>query len=45
MARKARPALIGAFVLAAIVLAVVGLIVFGGGKFFTQKADLRRVLR
>ena len=37
MARKANPALIGAFVLGAIVLAVVGLIVFGGGKFFTQE--------
>ena len=36
MARKANPALIGAFVLGAIVLAVVGLIVFGGGKFFQQ---------
>jgi paraquat-inducible protein B len=37
MARKAKPALIGAFVLGAIVLAVVGLIIFGGGRFFTQK--------
>src|SRR5215831_9717542 len=37
MARKAKPALIGAFVLGAIVLAVVGLIIFGGGKFFTQR--------
>jgi paraquat-inducible protein B len=37
MARKAKPALIGAFVLGAIVLALVGLIIFGGGRFFTQK--------
>jgi len=37
MARKANPALIGAFVMGAIALAVVGLIIFGGGKFFTQK--------
>jgi len=37
MARKANPALIGAFVLGAIALAVVGLVVFGGGKFFRQK--------
>jgi len=37
MARKAKPALIGAFVLGATVLAVVGLIIFGGGRFFTQK--------
>src|SRR5215475_5684405 len=36
MARKANPALIGAFVLGAVVLAVVGLVVFGGGKFFRQ---------
>jgi len=39
MARKANPALIGAFVLGAIVLAVVGLVVFGGGKFFRQQQD------
>src|SRR2546425_12057297 len=36
MARKANPALIGAFVVGAVVLAVVGLVVFGGGKFFRQ---------
>jgi paraquat-inducible protein B len=42
MSRKANPALIGAFVLAAIALGVVALIIFGGGKFFvqTQKAVL-----
>jgi phospholipid/cholesterol/gamma-HCH transport system substrate-binding protein len=34
MARKANPALIGAFVVGAVVLAVAGLIVFGGGKLF-----------
>lgn len=34
MARRANPALIGAFVLGAVVLAVAGLVVIGGGKFF-----------
>ncbi len=34
MARKANPALIGAFVLGAMALAVAGLVIFGGGKFF-----------
>jgi paraquat-inducible protein B len=34
MARKPNPALLGAFVLGAVVLAVAGLVVFGGGKFF-----------
>jgi paraquat-inducible protein B len=37
VARKANPALIGAFLVGALVLAVIGLVVFGGGKFFTQK--------
>ena len=37
MARKASPTLIGAFVLGAVVLAVAGLIVLGGGKLFRQK--------
>ena len=36
MARKANPALIGAFVVGAVVLAVAALVVFGGGKFFRQ---------
>src|SRR6059036_2559579 len=36
MARKANPALIGAFVVGAVILAVAGLVVFGGGKFFRQ---------
>jgi paraquat-inducible protein B len=34
MARKANPAVLGAFVLGAVMLAVAGLVVFGGGKFF-----------
>jgi paraquat-inducible protein B len=40
MARKANPALIGAFVVGAIALAVAGLIVFGGGKFWRQTQHL-----
>jgi paraquat-inducible protein B len=36
MSRKANPALIGAFVLAAIALGVAALVIFGGAKFFTQ---------
>jgi phospholipid/cholesterol/gamma-HCH transport system substrate-binding protein len=34
MARTPNPALLGGFVLGAVVLAVAGLVVFGGGKFF-----------
>ena len=34
MARKANPAWLGAFVVGAVVLAVAGLVVFGGGRFF-----------
>ena len=34
MARRANPAMIGAFVLGALFLAVAALVVFGGGKFF-----------
>ncbi len=34
MSRKANPAVIGAFVLGAVVIAVGGLFFFGGGKFF-----------
>ena len=34
MARRANPALIGAFVVGAVALAVVGLVVFGGGRVF-----------
>src|SRR5262249_41909234 len=40
MARKANPALIGAFVVGAIVLAVVALVLFGGGKFFRDTQTL-----
>jgi phospholipid/cholesterol/gamma-HCH transport system substrate-binding protein len=36
MARKPNPALLGAFVVGALVLAVVGLVIFGGGKFFRR---------
>src|SRR5947199_9901824 len=34
MARRANPPLIGAFVVGGLTLAVVGLVVFGGGRFF-----------
>jgi paraquat-inducible protein B len=34
MARKANPALIGAFLLGAVALAVAGLVILGGGRFF-----------
>ncbi len=37
MARKANPRLIGTFVLGAVALVVVALVVFGGGKFFTER--------
>src|SRR5512139_3150779 len=37
MARKANPAMIGGFVLGAIALAVAGLVVVGGGKFFQHR--------
>lgn len=37
MSQQANPTLIGAFVLGAIVLAVGGLVVFGGGRFFTDR--------
>jgi phospholipid/cholesterol/gamma-HCH transport system substrate-binding protein len=40
VARKANPALIGAFLVGALVLAVIGLVVFGGGKVFTQKQTI-----
>ena len=38
MSRKANPTLIGAFVLGGIVLVVAALMLFGGGRFFTEKA-------
>jgi len=37
MSRQANPTLIGAFVLGSIVLAVGGLVIFGGGRFFTER--------
>ena len=40
MARKSNPALIGAFVVGALVLAVAALVVFGGGKFFHDTQTL-----
>jgi paraquat-inducible protein B len=38
MGSKVNPTVIGAFVVGAIALAVVGLLLFGGGKFFQEKA-------
>src|SRR5436190_119148 len=40
MARRANPAMIGAFVLGAVVLGVAALAVFGGGKFFRHTVKL-----
>ena len=40
MARRANPALIGGFVVGAVALAVVGLVLFGGGMFFRQTKAL-----
>lgn len=40
MARRANPALIGGFVVGAIVLAVIALVLLGGGRFMTQKKPL-----
>jgi len=34
MARRSNPALLGAFVVGAVILAVAGLVIFGGGRFF-----------
>ena len=36
MARRANPAMIGAFVLGALFLAVAALVAFGGGKLFKR---------
>src|SRR5262245_10423609 len=36
MSRRANPAVIGGFVVGALVLAVVGILVFGSGRFFAQ---------
>jgi paraquat-inducible protein B len=38
MGSKVNPTVIGAFVVGAIALAVVGVLLFGGGKFFQEKA-------
>ena len=37
MSQKARPTLIGAFVVGAVALVVVGLLLFGSGRFFTDR--------
>ena len=37
MAKKANPKLIGIFVVGAVALLVIGVLVFGGGKFFAKK--------
>jgi paraquat-inducible protein B len=39
MTKKANPKVIGAFVVGAVVLATIGVIVFGSGKFFEQKHE------
>lgn len=39
MSKQPNPALIGAFVLGAAALAVIGLLLFGGGRFFDQTFD------
>jgi len=40
MSKRSNPALIGGFVLGAIVLIVVGVLLFGGGRFFTNRDTL-----
>ena len=40
MPRRANPSLIGGFVVGAVFLAVVGLVLFGGGRFFRQVKPL-----
>jgi len=39
MSRKANPALVGAFVLGAIALTVVGIMIFGSGRYFTKTSN------
>jgi len=39
VSERANPTLIGAFLLGAIALVVTGLMVFGGGRFFTEKVN------
>jgi paraquat-inducible protein B len=39
MSKKANPTLIGGFVVGALALAVAGVLLFGGGRFFTESRD------
>ena len=39
MGKKANPAIVGAFVLGAMALAVLGVLVFGSGKFFRRSIE------
>jgi paraquat-inducible protein B len=39
VSQKVSPTLIGAFVLGSVVLVVIGLMVFGGGRFFTERVS------
>jgi paraquat-inducible protein B len=39
MSKRANPTLIGAFVIGALVLAVTGVLLFGGGRFFTESRE------
>jgi paraquat-inducible protein B len=39
MSKRANPTLIGGFVVGALALAVAGVILFGGGRFFTESRD------
>jgi paraquat-inducible protein B len=39
MSKKANPTLIGGFVIGALVLAVAGVILFGGGRFFSESRE------
>jgi paraquat-inducible protein B len=39
MSRKASPALIGAFVVGAVILAVVGVLIFGSGSYFKERYE------
>lgn len=40
MSKRANPTVIGAFVLGAVVLIIVGVVVFGSGQFFAQKQEV-----
>lgn len=40
MGKKANPAIVGAFVLGAIILAVLGILVFGSGKYFRRTIEV-----